>query len=207
MPSKKMTPGEAKRIMFAFRFLGFMASIFLGGRSQFLVLILLDYWYNTWKGADSSCVIRNFINACGFVCYTSGAMEVAVGSQIPPKATLVTWFAIIAAVVFSTVQTQDMYDQAGDRLRGRRTIPLVLGDSLGRWSIALPMVFWSWFVPRFWESTAAEYAAPVILGATVVFRTLNSRKVEDDKRTFRIWNIWLVSLYLLPLMRYYGGKQ
>ena len=207
MPAKKITPLEAEQVIFVFRSVSFIASIYLGGIPQFFVLVLLDYWYNSWKGADSNCVIRNFINACGFVCYSSGAMEVAVGPPLSFQPTLVVWFIIIAAVIFSTVQTQDMYDQAGDKLRRRRTLPLVIGDTWSRWSIALPMLFWSCFVPWFWQSRFAEYVGSVILGTSVVYRTLSKRRVEDDKVTFRIWNAWLVSLYLLPFLRHYGSLR
>ena len=205
MPSKKIDSAEAVRIMFASRLLGLVASIYLGGLKHFFILIFLDCCYNAWNGADSSCIIRNLINACGFVCYTSGAMEVALGSQLSPKPTLVTWFAIIAAIIFSTVQTQDMYDQAGDSLRGRQTVPLVIGDNLSRWSIAIPMLSWSWFVPWFWSANYAGYTAPAALGAAVAYRTLTKRTINDDKSTFRLWNAWLVSLYILPLVSFSGN--
>ena len=163
--------------------------------------MLLDYWYNDCGGADSSCLIRNFINACGFISYSSGAMEVALGFSLPFKPALLSWFAILGAVVFSTVQTQDMYDQAGDSLRRRRTVPLVIGDSLSRWIIAYPVIFWSLVCPWYWGVDNSGYMVPVALGVTVAYRTLMKRCMVDDKRTFRVWNIWLVSLYTLPLLQ------
>jgi hypothetical protein len=42
---------------------------------------------------------------------------------------------------FSTLHMQDMYDQAGDSLRDRRTLPLVVGDSSARWMTIVPMLF------------------------------------------------------------------
>ena len=32
---------------------------------------------------------------------------------------------------------------AGDRARNRRTLPLVLGDWIARWTIAVPVMIWS----------------------------------------------------------------
>lgn len=50
--------------------------------------------------------------------------------------------AVIGAVVVTTVQSQDMYDQAGDKIRARRTFPLVICDWSSRTSIAVSMAFW-----------------------------------------------------------------
>ena len=201
MPSKRVNPAQAKTWMLAFYVIAINSSATLGGLRQCLGLIFLGYWYNDLRGADRSPVERNAINACGFICYTSGALEVAYGGWVPLSldGPLPQWLSVIAAVIFSTVHTQDMYDQAGDTLRGRRTVPLCLSDKLSRVTIAIPVAFWSWFGPWFWNSGIMAYIVPLGLGSTIVLRTLTMKNVEDDKRTFLIWNIWLVALYSLPL--------
>lgn len=202
LPSKRVTPVQAKHWMYGFYLIAVCLSAYLGGLRQCLSLLLLGFWYNDFGGADHSPIIRNLINACGFVCYTSGALEVAYGAWMPlsSDSLLFRWLSLIGAVVFSTVHTQDMYDQAGDNLRGRRTVPLWIGDKPSRVTIAIPMAFWSCFVPWFWNSKAWAYTVPLGLGSTVLWRTLSMRDVEDDKRTFLIWNLWLVALYSLPLL-------
>ncbi|KAL9623090.1 MAG: hypothetical protein Q9160_002604 [Pyrenula sp. 1 TL-2023] len=52
--------------------------------------------------------------------------------QNAPRTVLAKWFCIIAATVTSSVHSQDMYDQLGDRARGRWTVPLVIGDTAAR---------------------------------------------------------------------------
>lgn len=42
-------------------------SFCFGGLSQYMVPIFLGLWYNDLSGADKSPIIRNFINACGFL--------------------------------------------------------------------------------------------------------------------------------------------
>lgn len=184
------------------------ASLKLGGLKQCLALIFLGWWYNDLGGADYSCITRNFINACGFLSYASGATEVAsrtelLGSPFNPIAW--TWFSIIGAVVFTSVHTQDMYDQAGDGLRGRKSVPLVIGDYYARWSIAIAMVVWSIVCPTFWQLGPGTYAMSMITAAIITFRTLAKRTVSDDKLTFRIWNLWMVMLYLMPLFKRVKG--
>lgn len=96
-----------------------------------------------------------------------------------------------------------MSDQPGDSAAGRKTLPLVIGDSLARWSIAATMALWSFVVPIYWGSAAIGYFAPVTLGVLVGLRSLAKRSVEEDKTNFRIYNAWLVSIYVLPFIKSY----
>ncbi len=201
LPSARMTPKQATNVMLTSYPAAILASIYLGAPLQSVTLLGLGIWYNDLRGADANWLIRNFINACGFVCYTSGALQVALQVPLFFNETLIKWFIVIGAIVFSTVQAQDMHDQAGDKKRSRGTAPLVLGDHLARWTIAMPMVFWCWFCPWFWSVPMGGYTLPVALGGTVAIRTLFKRTVDDDKATFRFWNLWLVSLYTLPLFQ------
>lgn len=201
LPSQRLTPPQAKKLMLLLYPLALCTSVLYGSWRQCLILMALGYWYNDRGGAEG-CVTRNFINACGFVCYASGAMEVALGNALPQNAALFQWFLVIAGVVFSTVQTQDMYDQAGDLARGRRTLPLVLGDWQSRVMTALPMLFWSFFCPRYWVTSLSISLMFAVTGSVIVARMLLLRDVWSDKVTFKIWNAWMVLLYLLPITTY-----
>jgi 4-hydroxybenzoate polyprenyltransferase len=128
-------------------------------------------------------------------------MQIALGKRASAIQLLWWWFIVIASIVLSTVQTQDMYDQRGDAARGRKTVPLVIGDGLARWSIVVPMAVWCLLCPWLWRSSVAGYVLPVALGVTVIVRTLKKRSEKEDKITFRWWNLWLVSVYLLPLIK------
>ncbi|CAD6591511.1 MAG: hypothetical protein ASARMPRED_005469 [Alectoria sarmentosa] len=217
MPSKRLSPASAKRLMFTFYLVAVVVSFFFDNLKQCLTLVLLGHWYNNLRGADANCLVRNFINACGFSCFSSGAMQVAIGGhgtgRIRSESALQPfgwWYVVIACVIFSTVQTQDMYDQRGDAARNRKTVPLVIGDGPARWTIAVPMAVWCWATPWLWASSNVGYVGPVTLGLTVAFRTLRERSEDGDKNTFRLWNLWLVSVYILPLIKaletYLGGK-
>lgn len=210
MPSGRLSETHAKWLMWSLYPIAIVASLKLGGLKQCLALICLGWWYNDLGGADYSCITRNFINACGFLSYASGATEVASRSNLldnPFKPVAWSWFLIIGAVVFTSVQTQDMYDQAGDSLRRRKTVPLVIGDHYARWSIALAMMGWSVVCPTFWQLGPVTYAISIITGAVVTFRTLTKRSVSADKVTFRIWNLWMVMLYLMPLFKRIKGDS
>ena len=210
MPSGRLSEKQAKWLMWSLYPAAILASMRLGGLKQCLTLIFLGWWYNDLGGADYSFITRNFINACGFLSYASGATEVAsrsglLGNPFNPAAW--PWFIIIGAVVFTSVHTQDMYDQAGDGARGRKTVPLVIGDAYARWSIAVAMAVWSVACPTFWQLGPCTHAMSMITAGIVAFRSLTKRSVSADQLTFRIWNLWMVMLYLMPLFRRIKGDS
>lgn len=206
LPSGRLTLSQARRFLLVILPIGFIATMYLGGLEETVAMMVLTWMYNDLGGADESYVVRNLINAFGFVCYSSGATLVACGrgrSSFLPVT--YQWLGIIGAIVFTTLQMQDMADQEGDRARNRGTVPLVLGDWPARWTIAIPVMFWSVACPAFWELDPYAYVVPAICGATVTLRLLMLRNVDSDKITWKLWNIWITSLYLLPLVKYHLG--
>lgn len=212
MPSKRMTPEHAQVVMFILYALALGTSIRVGGLAQCITLIGLGFWYNDARGADVSCILRNLINGLGFMCYTSGAVQLELGPSqwqafIRTDGLGLPWLAIIGAIVFTTVQTQDLYDQAGDSARGRKTLPLVIGDASARWVTAAFMVFWGIVSPCYWGWLQTGQSGVLFWGGVymaalaciIAGRTLTLRSVPADKKTFLLWNLWLVSQYALPL--------
>lgn len=100
-----------------------------------------------------------------------------------------------------------MEDQEGDRERGRRTLPIVLGDVLTRLANAVVILAFSLIAPTFWRLNLWGYALPVGLGSLIAGRTLFMRSLQADKKTFKLWCIWLVGLYLLPTFKHQGGLR
>jgi 4-hydroxybenzoate polyprenyltransferase len=98
------------------------------------------------------------------------------------------------------MQVQDLKDQAGDRHRRRKTIPLVLGDGASRWIIASCMPIWSLVCSYYWELRPWSYALPVMMGFVVAFRAIQKREPREDARTWRYWCLWTAFLYFLPVM-------
>ena len=206
MPSNRLSQEAALVLVLVLYPIAIFSSLTLGGLRQCLALIVLAHWYNNRGGADRNFLIKNFINACGYLCFTSGAAEVASASGTSTsslKPVAIQWLLLIGAVVLTSVHTQDMQDQAGDKARGRLTLPLVIGDRPARWTIATSMVLWSVLCPTFWELGIVSYAASMSLGTLIALRTLFKTSVEDDKRTFRFWNLWMVLLYSMPLAKNY----
>ncbi|PLB38294.1 UbiA family prenyltransferase [Aspergillus candidus] len=155
LPQNRLTRTQAKTTMLIFYALSQAHALLTRtGHRQSLAMIPLGTYYNHLGGADHHPLTRNLTNAAGYLCFTTGAMEVALGyplplTRLPPR--LTAWLLLLAAVVSSTVHLQDLYDQNGDHLRARRTLPLVIGDSAARWAAALPMLLWGVACPVFWR--------------------------------------------------------
>jgi 4-hydroxybenzoate polyprenyltransferase len=168
-----------------------------GGVVQSALLAIFGTIYNDFGGGDGHWLIRNLLNAAGFTSFASGTLEVALQTSLPRS--IIHWIFLIALVVGTSVHVQDMYDQPGDAAAGRRTLPLVIGDDMARWSIAGVVTAWSILCPLYWSSNMVGYLIPLGLGIWVSWRSLTRRTVKEDRTTFRIYNAWLVALYALPM--------
>lgn len=198
IPTGRLTPDEARRLLLVVIPVVFGATLWLGGMWEAVAMMVLTWMYNDLGAADEVYVVRNIINALGFMCYSSGATAVAAGEyELTPRA--YTWIAIVGAIIFSTLSMQDLPDVEGDAARGRLTSPLVHGDTFARWSIAIPILFWSFFCPYFWEVGWMGYAIPLVFGGWLAGRILKFRNVAGDKKSWQMWCFWTGVLYALPL--------
>ena len=104
LPPGRMTPGDAKALVFVLYPVAVGMSYFvLGGLRQSVVLLALDAWYNNFAGSNANFLVRNLLNALGYVWFTSGTIEVTLGSSLPLNPSLTYWFGVIATVILTTI--------------------------------------------------------------------------------------------------------
>lgn len=202
MPSKRLSETAARQLGLSAYLVAPTASLFAGGGvAQSVAIAVGGHVYNSMSGGSGGCLIRNVLNAGGFVTFASGALVVTT-SGVPQQALrpMMGWLVVIALVVATTVHSQDMYDQVGDAAVGRRTVPLVVGDRNARWTILVAMTFWSVFCPLYWQADIAGYTLIGMFGIWAAWRTMFRTSVAEDRITFRIYNIWLMSIYSLPVI-------
>ena len=188
IPAGRMTTDETRWASLAAYAAAVAASFYLGGLTESLLLLVEGCIYNELGGANKGILARNLLNAC---TWSHTQLQRRRASS---------WLAILGGVIATTIQFQDLYDQTGDAMRGRRTVPLVAGDAISRLTLIIPMLFWSWACPSFWNLGFAGWALPMTLGIVVAFRLYHYRGVKEDKRSFLLWNFWVISLYLLPVI-------
>lgn len=201
IPTGRITSEQTRRLMLYSIPTVLGLSFLMGVWRESALILLLTWLYNDLKGGDE--LVRDLIIAVAFGLYNSASLIIAMGSgaEITPHG--YTWIAIISGVILTTMQIQDLKDQAGDRGRGRKTIPLFFGDVVSRWSIAIFVTAWSGCCVFFWGLPSWAYALPaaqvVTLGVYIAFHVLMRRAVKDDDRVWRLWCLWLITLYLLPV--------
>jgi 4-hydroxybenzoate polyprenyltransferase len=206
LPSKRVTPDEARSLLLWILLpLSYLAGVLLGGSDASVALMVFSYMYNDLGGANENWLLRNMLNACGLSSFSLGAAKVAWGPLSTMDKTLYAWVAILAAVISSTVQLQDLPDIEGDKARGRRTMPLLYGKAIVRWSICIPTLAWSIYCPYYWNLRPLAYLPSLTLGFIIGFRVLIARHGESDAVTWKLWCAWMMILYSLPLFRTLGS--
>lgn len=201
IPAKRITAAQTSTLMHFLYPVVVLMSVFMGVPFQSLMVVALGVWYNDFNGSDGSFWVRGLINGIGHACALSGGFQIMLRQSVHNNIALVAWFTIIAAAIATTMQLSDFPDQVGDKQRGRKTVPLVLGDGPARWASALIVLWWSTICPLFWSVPAIGFLAPMSLGCWIIYRSLTKRDVKSDKVTSRLWSVWLVMLFSIPLAR------
>ncbi|KAI2640123.1 UbiA prenyltransferase family-domain-containing protein [Xylaria nigripes] len=201
IPTGKVTTTEARRLLLLAIPLVLLYNYLFGVWRQGLFIMVFTWMYNDIRGGDE--IVRDLIISVSYAMFNSASLEIAVGggeySAIAISRGGYIWTALISAVILTTMQVQDLKDQAGDRTRGRQTIALWLGDQFSRITIAFFVCLWTGACLYFWNPSLYGYVLPVVSGAITAYRSLAKRTPKEDAATWRFWCLWTVTLYLLPI--------
>ncbi|KAK5628653.1 hypothetical protein RRF57_004368 [Xylaria bambusicola] len=202
IPTGKVTATEARRILLVAIPLVLLFNYMLGVWRQGFIILILTWMYNDIRGSDE--VVRDLIISVAYGMFNSASLEIAVGggeyTNINISRGGLIWTAMISAVILTTMQVQDLKDQAGDRTRGRQTIALWIGDRFSRITIAFFVCFWSAACLLFWDLRPYGYIIPAATGAVTAYRVLSKKTPKEDATTWRWWCLWTITLYLLPIL-------
>lgn len=157
--------------------------------------------YNDLQGCDDHFLLRNFLIAVGYGLYSSLALRALLGKGHTINSTGWQWIVFITVVMFVTQHICDIKDAEGDRVRGRKSAPIVLGDEIVRWTVAVPVLVCSVAGPWLFGLGVWSYISTFAVGGIVAGRTIVYRDLEADKRTWKIWAFWTCWLFALPLVK------
>lgn len=199
LAANRLSHSEARFLFYLSTVATLLLTSFIGGTKESMLVMALISLYNDFGMADA-VISRNFINAAAYTMFGLGTATVLTHG-LPCSLTTqgYLWLAILAAVIMTTVHCQDLPDQEGDQLKGRRTVPLILGDDVARYLVAGPMIAWTIFALGFWGTKFAGSVMVFAIAGVVVKRLMIGDK-EGYRKTFKLYNLWLIALYLLPLM-------
>ncbi|KAI1442273.1 UbiA prenyltransferase family-domain-containing protein [Annulohypoxylon stygium] len=205
IPSSRITPDQTRRAMLVVIPISLFFHRLLGLWEYGLGIATGIWMYNELGGGDE-IFLRETLIAVGYGVFNLGSLRIAIGSQAHVNTKGSIWITIISGVVLTTMQIQDLKDQEGDRLRGRRTIALFLGERFSRWSIAFFVCFWYCICIWFWGSPLWVCLPMTALSGLVIWRVLVRRGVKEDRWTWQTWCLWHSCFYLLPLIDIVGNN-
>lgn len=201
LSSGRLTPDQARRLLLLLVVPSALAlSWVLGVMGPSVGLVVLTWLYNDLGGAGEECVLRNVLNAAGLLCFGMGATSIVggvEGGDLTMKGRV--WFGVVGAVIATTVHVQDLPDMEGDRARDRKTVPLIWGERVARNSAAGMVAVWSLVCPLFWNARMAVCAVFGLAGMGLGVWIVWWRGVEADRVAWRLWCIWMMGLFALPL--------
>ena len=122
-----------------------------------------------------------------FTLYFLMRVRPALGQSTMSTRTLIS-FAVNALIIFSTIHAQDFRDEVGDKLMGRRTIPIVWPKGSRVWILA---ILTAWSVGLSWAcGLAIPFSVPFCcLSLFVGLRFFRKRTAGADRRSYLYYNV------------------
>lgn len=200
LPSKRLNQDEARRLLITLIPCAFVVSWLLNVTATFTAFMVFIWLYNDLGGANENFVFRNILNAFGLLCFGTGATFI-VSAQTRNTLTLdgLLWFWLIGAVISTTVHVQDLADMEGDHARGRKTLPLVWGHAVARYSAAGMIILWSLLCAAYWNLSPLISALLLLFGLLLAVLIVRFNNITTDKFAWKLWCLWVAVLFALPL--------
>ncbi|KAI0318528.1 UbiA prenyltransferase family-domain-containing protein [Amylostereum chailletii] len=148
-------------------------------------------------GAASYVIGKNICNVGGYAMFEIGATKIISATSIMDP-TSITAVALSGTLILTTIQAQDFPDVEGDRALGRMTFP-IYAPELSRVVTIFATMTWSALLCWWWVVGPISTVAFVTFGTYVGLRYFVRRTVEEDKRSYLIFNAWLMFAHMLPL--------
>lgn len=205
IPSNRITAIQTQRLWLYASLTTALVSYHVNILPIFGVYLVLETVYNDYGGGDHSGVARNMLCAAGFTCYFSGALSIALGPEVGMSSEAWQWtLALTAGVLATTIQAQDLRDEEGDRIRGRRTLVTEMGRKLNLYTIMILVPCWTIYLSLYrfltWRIAAT---LPIMAGMCVVitaFQALNDEGKKLDRRLYKLWCVWMLTFCPLPCL-------
>ncbi|KAG1722542.1 UbiA prenyltransferase family [Suillus paluster] len=174
------------------------------GLSFLLTLFIL--FYNELK-AHEHWISKSFITAVGYACFEIGSTLIAGKdmSRLEPNA--ISAIVLSLAVFASTLHAQDFKDVEGDRLIGRKTLPIAF-PNLARMSMMIALPLWSICLSRVWGVNALCTFAFTAYAAIVGLRFMTCNTSQAARMSCKLYSLWFSVAHLLPAYwRYFHEAQ
>ncbi|KAF7357998.1 S-adenosyl-L-methionine-dependent methyltransferase [Mycena venus] len=162
-----------------------------------MALSVFTIMYNELRGSGAHFMTRYALNGLGFAAFEAGTTLIAKDDK--SHLDNAGWLAIFlsASIFATTIYAQDFRDVVGDSLINRDTIPLRFG-SPSRIALLFGVVAWSLGLSWIWKLDPYTAAAFTALGAYAGWRFVEYTTVEEDRKSYFYYNVWVSVAHILP---------
>jgi hypothetical protein len=202
LPARRINGAQTNKLLALVYVVCGLLNHHMGLSKIFAIYTALVLAYNDFGGGETA--LRSVYNAAGFSCYLFGGLQVAIGHEISPSPNAHRWVYLMVCILATTIHAQEFRDEEGDNAIGRHTIVTVIGGTSARLFLIAGIAFWSYYIPGWLQLGWLLASGPRLLGVTVAWLTIVGRGKMDtrlDKRMYKSWTLWIVSLSMLPLVK------
>ncbi|KAK7916919.1 UbiA prenyltransferase [Apiospora marii] len=198
IPAGRISQSQARYVLMPPAILiALMVSFALGVHWEAAMFIAIVYIHND-SGGGNIPLPRQILNGAALAVLGEGALKLAAGPGSVVGVEGYAWTAVVALLVATTIQTQDFRDMEGDAARGRRTLPLVVGDMAMRWVTIGLMLLWAFFVPWLCSAGLTGYVLSGAAAGVAGFSLAVYRTPEADERSYKLWSLWFGVVGIMP---------
>ncbi|KAF7324628.1 UbiA prenyltransferase [Mycena kentingensis (nom. inval.)] len=155
--------------------------------------------YTSWFGGDKHWTTKNLLfMSTGSLCL----LQAAWGIVAPVGAQQTRWGVLLSGVFGIVASVQDIRDIEGDKVAGRRTLPIVLGPHF-RWIMATlicaaPVICWRF---GFLQTSQRYCAVPLVLAMLyMASRVLCGKSSKYDHKTYMILTYIYCGCVAVPMV-------
>ncbi|MVT08340.1 UbiA family prenyltransferase [Chitinophaga tropicalis] len=201
-----VTVREAYRRMYIYNLVYALYALYLGIFWYSLAWIVVSYYLNL-RGGSKHWITKNIVGMtlATFLLFNV-QWHISLSDNQFVNSRLESYFALMSAWAGCALHLQDLRDVAGDKLLGRKTLPISIGDAKARQLLFIHYLF---FLPGVFlcsmlticnlEELRHSWKAVIVFGIqlfvhwTVAFRLLKYRDPESDHKTYIIYVILFVA--------------
>ncbi|TFK68105.1 hypothetical protein BDN72DRAFT_61470 [Pluteus cervinus] len=197
LPSRRVTVQQARTLRWCLMFWCLYFSSLFGPRVVLASagLTIVEIVHDDFN-LSSRPVLKSLCNLGGYLTFEVGATLVLSPTRTFDKTALIA-LACSTLIIFTTIHAQDFADVEGDKVSGRRTIPIIAPEG-ARISMLALLLGWSTILAALWGLGPVSGALFFAMGGFVGARYFSLRDEKDDRISYLLYNMWLVSAHVLP---------
>ncbi|KAF7289942.1 S-adenosyl-L-methionine-dependent methyltransferase [Mycena indigotica] len=161
-----------------------------------MALSVFTWMYNELHG-NSRSLSRYALNGLGFAAFEAGTTLVARDDKTTLDGPGRLAILLSGCIFATTIYAQDFRDVIGDGLIGRDTIPIRFGAP-SRPALLTGIIIWSMSLSCIWQADLYTASFFILLGAFAGGRFVCMTTVEEDRRSYFWYNVWVSAAHVLP---------